>query len=396
MTWELQCWRIRYEELKPALLRYFCWLTGNVGDAEDLLHTAFLRLFEANYDPASPYISAALRLTGRREYGRNHRRPRPNKLPSNPEGDGALGPLEPIDPPSAGRALDRRWECERLNEEIPKLPPRHRWAIELDLAGLKDSEIALIMSITVDRVRHLKQEARLKLDHALADVRRGREIGVGKEDYSSESNLALRMELDRRDPLRTRVGDKPRRESKKVNHGPSRWVRLLRALGRGITSGTDRLRSAVSVMGHATDSSAPSSSMESAPVGADGDDELSVRWLESDDVREFRLRIGRMGLYRDGMLRTTTKWSTAAPPHIRETLAILLLRAGKNTWLPSRPFRIGGPSGLVGDKLRVETFIGVPPASDSTGDSVCVEPQRCLSTNTKTRVIPNTKPSVGL
>jgi len=172
--------RRHFEEFYPRVVRYFIRHGFAREEARDLAQETFLRTYrsakdlrnEASFATYLFAITRSLALNEFRRRGAAKRRgrevPLDESLPEWPSL--TVGAQEHQ---TTGGPLDQAISEERqryLREALSELPPSLRHTLLLSLSGLKYSEIAVMMHVSVDSVKAYLHQARRRLQEKLADV----------------------------------------------------------------------------------------------------------------------------------------------------------------------------------------------------------------------------------
>jgi RNA polymerase sigma-70 factor (ECF subfamily) len=167
----------RYE---ARVYRLACRLTGNEGDANDVLQEAFLAVYrglpgfraESRFSTWLYRIATNAALMHRRARARRPTESLEAFLPRF-DGDGRHV-AEPADLLAASRAdelLDRKLLAERAQAGLDRLPDIYRDAFVLrDLEELETAEVAELLGIDAAAVRQRVHRARLMLRGYLSDL----------------------------------------------------------------------------------------------------------------------------------------------------------------------------------------------------------------------------------
>src|SRR5262245_16337942 len=173
-----------FEELvrryQSRVYRLACRLTGNEGDAKDVLQEAFLSAYRglAGFRAAARFstwlyrIATNAALMHRRARARRPTEPLEAYLPRF-DGDGRHL-AEPADLLAASRAdelLDRKLLAEKARAGLDRLPDIYRDAFVLrDLEEMPTADVAEVLGIDAAAVRQRVHRARLMLRGYLSDL----------------------------------------------------------------------------------------------------------------------------------------------------------------------------------------------------------------------------------
>lgn len=156
--------RALYEEHAPALYRLAVAMTGDVAQAEDLVHDAFVRLHRVARPPAAGTERAYLRRTVVNLTHDHHRR---RALARR-----TVPPANPYDQPSAEAEAAGAERDGAVAAAVAALPARQRDCVVLHyFADLPDSEIAADLGISVGSVKTHLHRARAALARRLEELR---------------------------------------------------------------------------------------------------------------------------------------------------------------------------------------------------------------------------------
>lgn len=167
----------RYQD---RVFRLACRLTGNDGEAADVLQETFLQLYRklASFRGESRFgtwlyrIATNAALMQRRARARRPAEPLDPYLPRfDASGQHAATPAELQVAARADELLDRDELAERAREGIERLPDMYREAFVLrDLEEMPTAEVAKVLGLEPAAVRQRVHRARLMLRGYLSDV----------------------------------------------------------------------------------------------------------------------------------------------------------------------------------------------------------------------------------
>jgi len=113
-----------YRRHAGPLLRYLQWRAGSPSEAEDIVHEAFLRLFEGRgaYEPRGQFRAWLFRVATRIASGNARTQRRHDEiLRTRPDSEACSQPQEPL-----GRAIQ-----DRIDAVLAQLPPEYGLAFQL-------------------------------------------------------------------------------------------------------------------------------------------------------------------------------------------------------------------------------------------------------------------------
>ena len=166
-----------YDAFQPKILRYLARMIGP-DEAEDLTQDVFLKIMQAlpGFRGQSSVSTWLYRIATNAALDKLRRSSLQRIIPvaaNGPGGEAGTGNEEEDvavtdETPSAEQQLIREEMRDCIMEYVQKLPENYRTVIVLsELEGLKNSEIAEVLGVTLDTVKIRLHRARAKLKEAL-------------------------------------------------------------------------------------------------------------------------------------------------------------------------------------------------------------------------------------